>query len=394
MKFAIFGLASMLAAAHPAMAGPCDDLARLAKANGGVWPQTERLPQKATEDGPWAYADTGHGDAPTTFRPHFQADRQRLLGEARAVAPKEFDLISSYLSPTPQAFDASAKNGEIDYLNVHRWPGAPFFAVAAHDMAVSCETDWAFFYTGADGKSHVANPVGLSPCDSPASGVWPGMAMIHAGPDWAVMNAIRSDDAIEGDADLTQDIAVWTGAAFAPACTLSYHHHIGYKISDQTRFEDEHGGLRPPTAADGWLRAHALRLVPDYLKRVNLERAIRQLKLKYKDEQARLYQAQMTAINTYAGLDLLKARKLSSAYHALRMQHISGAVIPVTVGPDDDFVVFTQTYSHNGPADPYTDVRLYAADWNKAEYRAAAVLEIQRGRLYKVDAALDKPPAQ
>ncbi len=394
MKSSVFALAVVLAVGRPAVAAPCDDIARLAEASGGGWPQVGRLPQKEADDGPWYYEGARYDNAPNKFHPHLQADRLRLLGEAKAVAPGELDLISSYLSPTPQAFDKTAENEEIDYLNVHRWPGAPFFAIAAHDSAVTCETDWAFFYTGADGRIHVANSPGLNTCDSPASGVWPGMALIHVGPDWAFMDEMRSDDAVEDESDLTQEIALWTGTAFAPACTLTYYHHVSYKLSDQTRFEDSHFHARPPTVEDRWLLRNALALVPDYLKQRQVLRAIGRLNLKYDEEKVRLSQAQVALFNAHAGINLLKAAQLKSAYDALRDHLQTGEIlVPVTVGKDDYFVGFNQEYSGKGPAMPYTDVTLYAVA-PKAERRASIVLEVEQGRLYKVDAALAKPPAQ
>ena len=373
MKSSMFVLAMMLTVAQPAMASPCDVLRPLAQTNGGGWPQSDRLPQKEADDGPWYLPSWGWDEKTLgTFHPRLQADRARLLAETKAADPGDLDLISSYLAPTQSDFALGKGMENYDFITIHRWAAVPIFALGAHMPEVGCETNWTYFYTGADGKVHVARPTPLDPCDSPATGVSTSMAMIHTGAGLALMNETFVDDATEGKADLTQDIATWNGAGFDPVCTLTYYHHIGYRISDQTRFEDDHGRTRPPTPGDRWLLANAVRLVPDYLKQVE----------------------PIAALNAHAGLDLLKARKLVSAYNALRKVRGGGTVVPVTVGKDDYFVVFEQEYSGKGPAYPYTEVRLYAVDWNKAEQRSTVVLEIERGQLYKLDTALAKPPAQ
>ncbi len=395
MKSSIIVLAMMLAAAQPAIAGPCDVLRPLAQANGGGWPQIDRLPQKTAEDGPWYLPSWGWDEKTLgTFHPRLQAARARLLAEAGTVDPGDLDPISSYLAPTQSDFAVGKGMENYDFITIHRWAAVPIFALGAHMPEAGCETNWTYFYNGEDGKVHVARPTTLDPCDSPATNVSTSMAMIRNGSGLALMNETFVNDATEGKADLTQDIATWNGRGFDPVCTLTYYHHIGYKISDQTRFEDDHGRARPPTPGDRWLLANAVRLVPEYLKQIQATQAFAQQQPKSGNAPAHESPGQIAALNAHARLDLLKARKLISAYDALRKGEGGGTVVPVTVGNDDYFVVFQQEYSGKGPAYPYTEVRLYAVDWNKAEHRSTVVLEIERGQLYKLDAVLAKSPAQ
>lgn len=219
-------------------ADTCADLAKVAMRNGGNWQAVAPLkPGARGEDGPWEGAALREesGTKASGFLPHYQADRERLLAEARQKDPDVLPVVDAYLSPSSKAFDQTLDAfGEKLSLNgnpamaVHRWPGTNVFAVSMHDTSwYDCQAAIALFYTDKSGKLHVASADGLSDCAENPSGESEARPVLING-QFGFMDEMWYDDAVSSSSDRWQ--VLHQGDHLSASCGLTYYHDIGYRL--------------------------------------------------------------------------------------------------------------------------------------------------------------------
>ncbi len=367
--------------ASPAVAGPCDDLAKLAEKTGGAWPRLKELPPRsAARDGPWYSPGAREEHAwMSGFVPQALADRTRLQAEAKGDA-----LAAAYLAPTAKAFDAAMTSVESEVesgavaVRVHRFAGTRVFSVSAHDEQwYDCQRDIALFYSDAAGKLHYASAGNIGDCVSRGD-LEQGAIPVTIDGRFAFVDETPDLSAVTGAVGLRQIVYPWQGDRLGAGCPLAYRYQVGYVFSDETEYSDDKGKRRPANSWDGYLRRSFQPWMADYAKAM-LSPAPRSDKAAYEEEMARL--------RGFSGLNPVRFLQLKAAYDALLADHrVHGFMVVLPVEHDGQayLVTLNQRYDGREGDQPWFDVVLYSADGKPPHRMGNILIERQVERLLSV----------